>query len=96
MDGIETYNSGQPLRQINTARATAPAVARRTQALRADAVSGMDAWGWRFRLGSARRWLKDDAGDALRGLLGHLLVDRQGRPTGRAGAPVRATGIYLA
>ncbi len=60
------------------------------QVLLADAVPGlgrdrllsdMDAWGYSFRLGSARRWFEMDADDARKWLLDHGLVDTQNRPT---------------
>lgn len=41
----------------------------------------MDAWGYSFRLGSARAWFEADAADALVWLRREGLVDRAGRPT---------------
>ena len=38
----------------------------------------MDAWGYTFRLGSARAWFEEDAGDALTWLVRHGLVTAQG------------------
>lgn len=58
------------------------------QALLADALPGagrdrlladMDAWGYSFRLGSARAYLEQDAADAWRWLQAHGLVDAQRR-----------------
>lgn len=43
----------------------------------------MDAWGYSFRLGSARAWFERDADDARRWLLGHGLIDAAQQPTGR-------------
>lgn len=43
----------------------------------------MDAWGYSFRLGSARRWFEQDADDARQWLLGHGIIDRNGHPTWR-------------
>ena len=42
----------------------------------------MDAWGYSFRLGSARRWFEQDADDARHWLLEHGIIDTQQRPTG--------------
>ena len=41
----------------------------------------MDAWGYSFRLGSARRWFESDADDAQCWLASHGLVDEEGQPT---------------
>jgi len=46
-------------------------------------LADMDAWGYSFRLGSARAWFEDDAADAREWLLGHGLIDAAGRPTWR-------------
>ena len=43
----------------------------------------MDAWGYSFRLGSARAWFENDAGDAREWLTRHGLLDAEGRPTFR-------------
>jgi len=43
----------------------------------------MDAWGYSFRLGSARAWFEQDAEDARDWLFGHGLIDTAGRPTWR-------------
>ncbi|MEJ2507871.1 MAG: hypothetical protein P8009_00085 [Gammaproteobacteria bacterium] len=62
------------------------------QILLADALPGvgrermlgdMDAWGYSFRLGSARAWFESDAEDARDWLLAHDLIDAELRPTGR-------------
>lgn len=62
------------------------------QVLMADAIphfdrdrlfADMDAWGYSFRLGSAKGWFEQDAEDARRWLLGHDLIDPQGHPTWR-------------
>jgi len=62
------------------------------QILLADAVPGigrermwadMDAWGYSFRLGSARTWFEDDAEDARAWLEQHALIDAGGSVTGR-------------
>lgn len=47
------------------------------------ALADMDAWGYSFRLGSARAWFESDADDARAWLLSHDLVDADGTPTGR-------------
>jgi len=41
----------------------------------------MDAWGYTFRLGSARAWFEQDATDAHAWLLGRGLIDSAARPT---------------
>lgn len=62
------------------------------QVLLADSIRGfgrerlfadMDAWGYSFRLGSAKAWFERDAEDARSWLLGHGLIDPQGYPTWR-------------
>jgi len=40
----------------------------------------MDAWGYSFRLGSARAWFENDAADARAWLMRRDLVDAAGRP----------------
>ena len=50
---------------------------------RARMFSDMDAWGYSFRLGSARAWFEQDADDALQWLIKHDLVDPESRPTGK-------------
>jgi hypothetical protein len=42
----------------------------------------MDAWGYSFRLGSARAWFEGDAQDARSWLLSCGVIDDQNRPTG--------------
>jgi hypothetical protein len=41
----------------------------------------MDAWGYTFRLGSARAWFEQDAEDARQWLLQHNLLSADGSPT---------------
>jgi hypothetical protein len=41
----------------------------------------MDAWGYTFRLGSARAWFKKDAEDALAWLWQHKLINQKQQPT---------------
>ena len=62
------------------------------QILLADELSGvgrsrvcadMDAWGYTFRLGSARAWFEQDAEDARTWLVQNGLIDSQDRPLGR-------------
>ncbi len=43
----------------------------------------MDAWGYSFRLGSARRWFECDAGDARGWLESNAIIDQDSRPTWR-------------
>jgi hypothetical protein len=47
----------------------------------------MDAWGYTFRLGSARAWFEGDADDARRWLVAHRIIDDSGRPTGTCRSP---------
>ncbi|MFW6341872.1 MAG: hypothetical protein ACOC00_02460 [Halothiobacillaceae bacterium] len=63
------------------------------QVLLADHLAGMgrdrmfrdmDAWGYSFRLGSARAWFEQDAADALEWLRARGLVDDRGAPAFRA------------
>lgn len=44
-------------------------------------MADMDAWGYTFRLGSARAWFGRDAKDARSWLLDHDLIDGDGSPT---------------
>ena len=44
-------------------------------------MQDMDAWGYSFRLGSARAWFERDAADAFQWLLTHGLLDALGQPT---------------
>lgn len=62
------------------------------QILLADAIAGfgrermwsdMDAWGYTFRLGSARAWFEQDADDARHWLLSRGLIDERQLPTWR-------------
>jgi len=46
-------------------------------------MADMDAWGYSFRLGSARHWFEKDAEDARRWLLRHALIDPHNCPTGK-------------
>lgn len=41
----------------------------------------MDAWGYTFRLGSARAWFEQDAEDARQWLLHHHLLNPDGTPS---------------
>jgi len=43
----------------------------------------MDAWGYSFRLGSARAWFEEDASDAHAWLERHGIIDEAGAPTRR-------------
>lgn len=44
-------------------------------------MSDMDAWGYTFRLGSARAWFERDAEDARGWLLSHRLIDKNEKPS---------------
>ena len=46
------------------------------------AFADMDAWGYSFRLGSARAWFEGDAEDARAWLRQHGVTDELDRPTG--------------
>jgi hypothetical protein len=50
---------------------------------RARMWADMDAWGYSFRLGSARAWFEHDAGDARDWLTRHALLRDDGTPTWR-------------
>jgi hypothetical protein len=50
---------------------------------RARLLRDMDAWGYSFRLGSARAWFEADAADAARWLVQQGIIDEAGRLTGR-------------
>jgi hypothetical protein len=47
------------------------------------ALADMDAWGYSFRLGSARAWFEGDAEDARAWLIEHEVLDSAGHPTWR-------------
>lgn len=49
-------------------------------------LADMDAWGYTFRLGSARAWFEQDATDAAEWLRRHELIDAGGTPTWRTRA----------
>lgn len=44
-------------------------------------LADMDAWGYSFRLGSARAWFENDAEDARAWLQHHGLITPEGNPT---------------
>jgi len=46
-------------------------------------MDDMDRWGYTFRLGSARRWYAEEAGEPRHWLAREGLVDAMGRPTFR-------------
>ena len=47
-------------------------------------LADMDAWGYTFRLGSAKAWFTEDAANARQWLLEHGLLDADGRPVHRS------------
>jgi hypothetical protein len=49
---------------------------------RARLFADMDAWGYSFRLGSARAWFEEDAAEAREWLIRHRLIESGGRLTG--------------
>jgi hypothetical protein len=49
---------------------------------RARLLADMDAWGYSFRLGSARAWFEGDAEDARIWLVASGVIDEDSRPTG--------------
>lgn len=46
-------------------------------------MADMDAWGYTFRLGSARAWFEEDADDARQWLIAHGLITEEGKPCWR-------------
>jgi hypothetical protein len=44
-------------------------------------MQDMDAWGYSFRLGSARKWFRSDAEEALKFLINQGLLTEAGEPT---------------
>ena len=46
-------------------------------------LADMDAWGYSFRLGSARAWFEQDAADARAWLVREGLLDQAGQPSFR-------------
>ena len=50
---------------------------------RARILRDMDAWGYSFRMGSARAWFQEDAADAREWLMARGLVDAEQQPTWR-------------
>ncbi|BFI95505.1 MAG: hypothetical protein RSP_10150 [Rhodanobacter sp.] len=44
-------------------------------------MADMDAWGYSFRLGSARAWFEQDAENARRWLIGQGLLTTEGQPS---------------
>ena len=44
-------------------------------------LNDMDAWGYSFRLGSAKAWYEEDAEDAEQWLLKHQIINPQRLPT---------------
>lgn len=44
-------------------------------------LNDMDAWGYSFRLGSAKAWVEQDAADARQTLLDWQLIDQHHQPT---------------
>jgi hypothetical protein len=59
----------------------------------AQMFADMDAWGYSFRLGSARAWFDTEADDARDWLCEHGVIDASARPTGRCAAGHRAPAV---
>jgi hypothetical protein len=55
-------------------------------ASQAQMFADMDAWGYSFRLGSARAWFDTEADDARDWLCEHGVLDASAHPTGRCAA----------
>lgn len=55
--------------------------------------SDMDAWGYTFRLGSARAWFEGDADDARQWLFGHGMIDDRQHPTFKCARQVASPAI---
>ncbi|MFP4209060.1 MAG: hypothetical protein ACLFSC_10405 [Wenzhouxiangella sp.] len=56
-------------------------------------MSDMDAWGYSFRLGSARKWFEEDAEDARAWLIGRGILGGDGEIlVGFQGSRVRGSG----
>ena len=60
------------------------------------ALVDMDAWGYSFRLGSAKAWFEQDADDAQAWLLGEGLIDGDGRCRHRVRGGTVGSGSGLA
>lgn len=59
-------------------------------------MADMDAWGYTYRLGSARRWFREDAADAREWLLREQLITAADLPTWRLrgeSCPVEAAAV---
>jgi hypothetical protein len=54
-------------------------------------MQDMDAWGYSFRLGSARNWFEGDSDDAQEFLARHGIIDRDGRPTWKLRQSLKGT-----
>lgn len=59
---------------------------------RARVLSDMDAWGYSFRLGSARAWFEQDAADARAWLAREGLIAADDRPTFKGRGEKKAPG----
>ncbi|MBA2079111.1 hypothetical protein [Rhodanobacter sp. PCA2] len=55
-------------------------------------MADMDAWGYSFRLGSARAWFEQDAGNARQWLVERGLLVREDKPSATPDATMRAAG----
>ena len=57
-------------------------------------MDDMDAWGYSFRLGSARAWFEGDAADALEWLRAHSIVSRRCTMGSYPPPASRADGLF--
>nr|PZN65475.1 MAG: hypothetical protein DIU62_08670 [Pseudomonadota bacterium] len=79
--GLDTDAGGDDLEECGVCYLQILLASELPQCGFARACQDMDEWGYSFRLGSARAWFAEDAEDARLWLLGHGLIDDDGRLT---------------